>query len=317
MQTKEEKRVACRAYYAAHREELRAHGRAYYDAHREERLAQLKRHYDADPETARAHGRKQYVKHLDANRARASKYATAHPEERARLQKRLLASYSPERLETIRRRMLIAYRKHKLKKAYGLTPEVLQHMLETIDYRCQICGKSLRGARKQDRVHIDHDHASGKFRGLLCVNCNILLGAANDGVSALGGCITYLRDAASGKLQAYVKAIVERCAQWSPEGGRPNYWPGRNYGLSTPQFQALCVAQNHKCAICGKVFGDSRRDCSNIDHNHLTGEVRGLLCFGCNTALGHCGERVEVLESAIKYLSRPPKGLQQLMRELK
>ncbi len=70
------------------------------------------------------------------------------------------------------------------------------------------------------------------------------------------------------------------------------------YGLSEEDYSGLLATQNGVCVIC---------DCSLngkacIDHNHLTGRVRGLLCVKCNTMLGMAGDSVETLENAIKYL---------------
>lgn len=58
--------------------------------------------------------------------------------------------------------------------------------------------------------------------------------------------------------------------------------------------------QDNKCAICDKPPKDGKR--LFIDHNHLTGDVRGLLCVECNTGLGMFGDRLEVLQKAIEYL---------------
>ncbi len=59
--------------------------------------------------------------------------------------------------------------------------------------------------------------------------------------------------------------------------------------------------QNKVCSVCtitelkyGKTL--------NIDHNHSTGELRGLLCFNCNAGLGNLQDSIENLESAIQYL---------------
>lgn len=41
-----------------------------------------------------------------------------------------------------------------------------------------------------------------------------------------------------------------------------------------------------------------------IDHNHTTGEVRGLLCSNCNTILGLCNDNIIILQSAISYLNK-------------
>lgn len=64
--------------------------------------------------------------------------------------------------------------------------------------------------------------------------------------------------------------------------------------------------QNSVCAICEKPerqiqFGKTQ-DLA-IDHNHLTGQVRGLLCADCNNGIGRLKENITVLQAAIKYLT--------------
>lgn len=54
------------------------------------------------------------------------------------------------------------------------------------------------------------------------------------------------------------------------------------YGLSIEQYNELRKRQGYKCAICGKKEGAHRFD---VDHDHKTGEVRGLLCRFCNRLL--------------------------------
>jgi hypothetical protein len=44
----------------------------------------------------------------------------------------------------------------------------------------------------------------------------------------------------------------------------------------------------------------------NIDHCHETNEVRGILCSGCNTGLGHLGDNIDGLLRAVAYLKNPP-----------
>jgi hypothetical protein len=41
-----------------------------------------------------------------------------------------------------------------------------------------------------------------------------------------------------------------------------------------------------------------------VDHNHDTGEVRGILCHSCNTALGRFGDDVWLLQAALDYLKK-------------
>jgi hypothetical protein len=58
---------------------------------------------------------------------------------------------------------------------------------------CAICKESFQF--KKYAIHIDHDHVSGRIRGLLCRSCNLLLGHAKDNIAILRQCIQYLNDA--------------------------------------------------------------------------------------------------------------------------
>jgi hypothetical protein len=76
------------------------------------------------------------------------------------------------------------------------------------------------------------------------------------------------------------------------------------YGISAEDYQRLLEAQDGKCAICRRKPGAKRLA---VDHDHTTGEVRGLLDRGCNRdVLGHLREDTEALQRAIEYLNDPP-----------
>lgn len=60
----------------------------------------------------------------------------------------------------------------------------------------------------------------------------------------------------------------------------------RMYGLSEEQYGEILVQQGGGCAICGRAEKDSSRRRLCVDHDHTTGEVRGLLCGICNRHLG-------------------------------
>ena len=72
----------------------------------------------------------------------------------------------------------------------------------------------------------------------------------------------------------------------------------RAYGLSKEGYDALVESQKGHCAICN---GMSSLD---VDHDHITGEIRGMLCRPCNTALGLFRDSPDNLKKAIAYLSR-------------
>lgn len=74
----------------------------------------------------------------------------------------------------------------------------------------------------------------------------------------------------------------------------------RAYGISPETYYEMLEQQGHKCDICkAKVT----RRAMNIDHDHKTGKVRGLLCDGCNLSLGHL-ERKDFVNKALKYLAK-------------
>ncbi len=75
------------------------------------------------------------------------------------------------------------------------------------------------------------------------------------------------------------------------------------YGLSLAQYEALLVAQDNRCALCSKDEPGGRHGVWHVDHDHETGVVRGLLCDGCNRAMGFFGHNVKVMRAAIEYLN--------------
>jgi hypothetical protein len=74
----------------------------------------------------------------------------------------------------------------------------------------------------------------------------------------------------------------------------------RKYGITLEEYEERLTAQGGVCAICRR---PPRPDISlHVDHNHVTGELRGLLCFSCNITVGHVREDADHLASIARYL---------------
>lgn len=73
----------------------------------------------------------------------------------------------------------------------------------------------------------------------------------------------------------------------------------RLYGLNEEEYNNMILSQNNLCAICNKPSDKTL----HIDHDHVTGRVRGLLCSNCNLGIGLLEEDLVVLNRAIEYLS--------------
>ena len=73
------------------------------------------------------------------------------------------------------------------------------------------------------------------------------------------------------------------------------------YGITKEQYSIMLECQNGLCAICNKP--ELNRELS-VDHDHITGKVRSLLCFKCNSALGLVKEDESILLKMIDYLRK-------------
>ena len=76
----------------------------------------------------------------------------------------------------------------------------------------------------------------------------------------------------------------------------------RTYGLTEGQYGALLIVQGGRCAICA----GERPYRLNVDHDHATGLVRGLLCRRCNKLLRDVRDDLDVLAAARRYLAETP-----------
>jgi hypothetical protein len=113
-------------------------------------------------------------------------------------------------------------------------------------------------------------------------------------------------NARPGSRLAKVRAAVELVESLRAERTRVLIQErrGHKYNFSREQLRALTEAQQNRCAIC-----DCPPDADQVlhlDHDHESGEARGLLCMHCNIGIGFLRDDPDLLERAYDYLINPP-----------
>lgn len=95
--------------------------------------------------------------------------------------------YRRKYYETHKDSLLRAARKYHFRIEYGITIEEFDRMVSVQNGACAICGDV------PERLRVDHDHSTGKIRGLLCHSCNIALGHFKDSGDILLAAVKYLQ----------------------------------------------------------------------------------------------------------------------------
>lgn len=70
------------------------------------------------------------------------------------------------------------------------------------------------------------------------------------------------------------------------------------HGITSEKYSEMLGSQDGKCAGCKAIF-----KVLSVDHDHITGKIRGLLCAKCNTGLGMLNDSVETLNNLVRYLN--------------
>lgn len=82
----------------------------------------------------------------------------------------------------------------------------------------------------------------------------------------------------------------------------------QKYGITPEAYALMHQQQGGVCAICKRTCTCGRS--LAVDHNHVTGAIRGLLCSRCNRGIGLFNESVDYLNSAISYINKNTTSLE-------
>ncbi len=106
------------------------------------------------------------------------------------------------------------------------------------------------------------------------------------------------------------KRAVKRA--WQAKQGRDwrrNQHYKNTFGITLDEYNEILASQGGKCAVpgCERTTSHSSRKNSEalqVDHDHKTGKIRGLLCVPCNLAIGHLRDNPELIRAAAEYLEK-------------
>lgn len=101
------------------------------------------------------------------------------------------------------------------------------------------------------------------------------------------------------------KTVKNRVVKLNPNYSFNNHKSSirQNFGLSIAQYEDMMTEQQNRCAICRIHQSEEKRRFA-VDHNHDTGQIRGLLCINCNRGLGAFKDSDEMLVEATEYLRK-------------
>lgn len=114
----------------------------------------------------------------------------------------------------------------------------------------------------------------------------------NKSKAAKNGLSSYCKICTRAKTKAHKKANPLTSEDRRKENLR------YKYGISPARYDELLLSQLGMCANKACLSTEKLV----VDHNHTTGEVRGLLCHGCNTALGYAREDIDILHGLARYI---------------
>jgi hypothetical protein len=164
----EEEKAKKRAYYEANKHRLKAKSKAYHEANKSQINAQTKASRQANKDLMKARRKAYYEANKDALNTASRIY---HAKNKDRVNARQMEQF-------------------RLRK-YGVSPSQFEEMIRACRGKCPCCHVPFSEILNE-RPCIDHSHATGKVRGVLCRQCNFLIGHAFDNPSILRACARYL-----------------------------------------------------------------------------------------------------------------------------
>ena len=245
--------------------------------------AYRRKHYEENKENVLVVNRLWYENNKEKDLIKGNAWRKANKEHVAKVRRERYASLSEDER-----------RNENLKKKYKIGLVEYNEVLSSQGNCCAICGAANSGQKNSAHLFVDHDHLTGRVRGLLCNMCNTMLSEhfekfAEAGVEYLTG-LTLSKDL---PLPSFVFNLRD---------AKRDIKLRQRYGVGYLWYLATLEHQLGLCAICKTPDPGGIGETFHVDHNHETGEVRGLLCYRCNTMVN--GHFEKFVKSAVIYLEQ-------------
>ena len=212
------------------------------------------------------------------------------------------------------------YRQSQQDKAmlrlYGLTRAEYANRVDEQGGLCAICHKQAK-----PKLFVDHHHKSGQVRNLLCRNCNSGIGRFEEVAETFENAIKYLARPCLAPQE--IPTVMDKnlfarfeIPHWEAKSRDRKFRKEKNanlrqwYGITLSQYERLLAKGNGVCWICHRQGMRKRQKQTlysvslDVDHDHSSGMIRGLLCNNCNSGVGYFDDNPEILKAAIAYLEK-------------
>jgi len=161
-------------------------------------------------------------------------------------------------------------------------------MTKSTNPRNQIRRAKIRGVTIPELVLIEQEEESKLAQGFMWCN----------------SCKDWLLISEFGKAHSYCKQCYRNRSNANYDLDKQRtYLLKKKFGITDEEYNKMLVDQNYCCYIC-QTHEDKLDRSLAVDHDHVTGKVRGLLCGNCNRFLGQINDSIETVERMLDYLRK-------------
>jgi len=314
---KELAKIKKREYYLTNKDSLSAYFKRRYQDNKDEILKRCKEYHENNKEIINEKRRERFKTNREKEYKGQQKWNKRNKDKLKKIKKKYRDTHKNEsRVYNKEHHVLLvdhynSYKKkwrslnkdktknEKLKK-YSLTIISFNNLLQNQNNRCGVCEKEFSNSYPLYPC-VDHDHKTNIVRGILCRNCNSGIGGLDDNVENLINALKWI------KRENTVKNTIDNVPILLVFNKRKKYSLKRDHGITIEQLNSLLFKQAGKCGICSRIFTQKRPLNPQVDHNHNTGVIRGLLCRLCNMSIGLLQDDPYIINNAIRWLIKGEK----------